>query len=67
MMRDMIWVMRDGTRVPVSEMSDRHVADCIRKIRREGWRIRCLDRLLIEQVIRRIEGRSIPFNAAAGH
>jgi len=53
-MRDMVWTCRDGRQLLVSEMSDQHLANCVRLIQLTGWRRRYLDRLLLELDIRRL-------------
>jgi hypothetical protein len=58
-MQDTIWVCRDGRRVPVRQMTDSHLHNCINKILRHGtWRRHFLDRLLLEVTIREIERTS---------
>lgn len=56
-MQDTIWVCADGRRLLVSQMDDRHLHNCIAKIRRSrrGWRREYLERLEIELTIRAIK------------
>lgn len=55
-MRDLVWETADGRFVPVSRMSSRHIANCVRKIdrsrRRPKWRIEYRDRLVLELEMR---------------
>ena len=54
-MRDRVWRCRDGRRLLVSEMSDSHLHNAVVMIlRSRGWRLRYLDRLLLEIEIRKL-------------
>jgi hypothetical protein len=55
-MMDRLWVCADGRALLVSQMEDRHLANCIAKIlrSRSGWRREYLERLQIELVVRSI-------------
>lgn len=56
-MRDTLWICRDGTRLLVSQMTDRHLHNAIAMIlRRHAWRREYLDRLLLEVDIRKLKG-----------
>ena len=55
-MYDQVWRCRDGRMIPVRQMEDRHLHNCIRMIlRNRSWRRKWLDRLLLEVTIREIE------------
>ena len=55
-MLEVIWETRDGRRVPVSKMSDSHLANAINLIlRKQTWRREYLDRLLLETEIRALK------------
>jgi hypothetical protein len=58
-MQDTIWITRDGQRLLVSQMEERHIHNCIAKIKRSrvGWRREYLDRLELEITIRRLKER----------
>ena len=55
-MQDTIWRCADGRLIPVRQMTDSHLHNCIRMIlSKRSWRREYLDRLLLEVEIRRIE------------
>lgn len=55
-MQDTIWICRDGRKVLVSQMSDRHLDNAIALVlRSSGWRREYLDRLELELTIRAIK------------
>lgn len=52
-MYDPFWVCRDGRRMKVEQMDDRHLANAIAKIERSRrWRREWLPRLYLERDIR---------------
>lgn len=55
-----IWITRTGQRLPISQLDDDHLANCIAKIERSrrGWRREYLERLKLEQEIRSIARRA---------
>jgi len=55
-MLDRVWTCRDGRMIPIRQMTDSHLHNCIRMIlRNKRWRRNYLDRLLLEVQIREIE------------
>lgn len=56
-MMDTLWVCADGRKLLVSQLDDRHLANCIAKIRRHWprWRAEYLPRLELELVIRQVK------------
>lgn len=59
-MQELVWVTRNGDRIPVSQMTDSHIRNCIRMIYRSNgrWRRQYLHRLELE-----LEIRSLGLNA----
>lgn len=58
-MKDRLWRCRDGRVLKISDMTDSHIRNCIQMIQRSGfrWRVRYLDRLEIELIIRSMGAR----------
>lgn len=55
-MQDTVWITRDGRRILVSQMEDRHLHNSIALIKRSrGWRKQYLERLELELLIRAIK------------
>ncbi len=46
------WQCKDGRLIPVNQMTDSHLAHCIRLIITRNWRTEWLERLQLEQQIR---------------
>ena len=51
-MREMIWKTARGEMIRVCDMETRHIENCIRKIMRDNWRRRYLNRMQLEITIR---------------
>ncbi len=47
-----VWQCKDGRLIPVNQMTDSHLANCIARIIRLNWRREWLERLQLEQQIR---------------
>lgn len=60
-MFDPIWTCRDGRKMRVGQMDDRHLSAAIAMIMRSrrGWRAHWLPRLVLEQEIRKLRQQGL--------
>jgi hypothetical protein len=51
------WETKNGTSIPVNQMSREHILNCINLIQQFGWRIEWLERLELELYIRDLKDK----------
>lgn len=55
-MRDMIWICKNGRKLPVSNMGTRHIKNCLNLMdKHPGWREEFRERLELELLIRELK------------